>query len=101
MTRCQPVSLRMGVMASDTSRNRKAQIPVVSVMSSIGLTLSRPVAALNASHRNGVSAARKTRGLENLKRMVAGRCWLLAVGCWLLAAATFATARRELRAALL
>ena len=43
MTRCQPVTRRSGVIASDTSSNRSAQMPVVSVMSSIGFALSRPV----------------------------------------------------------
>ena len=46
MTRCQPVSRRSGVMASETSSNRSAQMPVVSVMSSIGFALSRSVSAL-------------------------------------------------------
>ena len=59
--RCQPVIRRTGVTASVMRSNRSVQIPVVSVMSSMGFALSRPVALRNSSHRNGASAARMRR----------------------------------------
>ena len=59
MTRFQPVRRRNGVIASEISRNRKAQMPVVSSSSSTGLAPSRSCSVRHASHAAGTSARRK------------------------------------------
>ena len=76
MTRCQPVMRRSGVIASETSSHRSAQMPVVSVMSSIGFALSRPVSPLKASQRNGESATTKTRAWRSDQRAVSSQVQL-------------------------
>src|SRR4051795_9712731 len=61
MTRFHPVSRRTGVTASVSTRNRSAQMPVVSSKSSTGLIPRRPVSVLVTSQTKGVRHDRKTQ----------------------------------------
>ena len=70
--RFQPVSRRSGVMASDRSRNRNAQMPVVSSSSSTGLTPERVVDGAPRQPSRPARARAGTRRLSECGRTSIG-----------------------------
>src|SRR5205823_3930943 len=64
-----PVNRRSGVAASVINRNRNAQIPVRSRISSNGFALRLPVNVSNRSQPIGTELARKTAGLRIHQRL--------------------------------
>src|SRR5574339_542050 len=71
MTAFTPVRRRTGVIASEISRNRSAQMPVVRMMSSAGFGPVRPVETVKASQPSGTRARTKTSDLSSV-RMTTG-----------------------------